>query len=418
MSVYFYLSIVTIIIGVLVSLFRLKTPVNPIVAFAGPWFIVLVYSVSLDRLPIASNKTYQIIFYGLLSFILGVFVLDIFQRKITVNVKKERVTELNKKIVYFLIFVSIIFYLKNLLFFYTRGVFGLDQIIAAIQSGNGPNNPVFLSDWIVLPSLYAIGASVISSWVLGDKDKKLLFTTVVMYLLAGLSTGSKTLMVLLLVFLLVAIMVTGEVKLNFKKSVAILLVVASIYLVFLVTANSRNQFSNDLTKYELGIPPRMFQIWSDKLEGTNLMGYGEASLAGLLQSIVPIAKRIAPFIDFSHFDTIYDWTISTDSTWVNPGTNIPANAYVSCFYFFYLDFRVIGVFTFSFITGAISAILYNLARKQNIGIYLSIYIVFFYQLLYSFIRSNFSIVGWALAFLYLYLFWKKGSKKKVVFKLL
>lgn len=411
MSVYFYLSIVTIIIGILVSLFRLKTPVNPVVAFAGPWLIILVYSVSLRGIPIASSETYQLIFYGLLSFILGTFVSDIFQQKITIKRQKE--TKINKTLTYFLIIVACIFHAKNLLFFYSRGIFGLDQIISAIQTGGGPSNSPILRDWVVLPSQFAISASVISSWVLGDKDKKLLTATILVFILAGLSTGSKTTMILPLIFLIVAIILTGEVKFDFKKSIAILSIIASIYFIFLIAAYSRNQIENNLTKYELGIPPRMLQIWIDRLKGTNLVGYGEASLSGLLQPIVSIIAKVFPFLDFSHFNQVYDWTISTDSTWVYPGTYLPANAYVSCFYFFYIDFRVTGVIVLSFITGAVSTIVHNLAKKQNTGIYLSIYSVIFYQLLYSFVRSNFVVIRWAYTFVYIFLLWKKYSKKEV-----
>lgn len=258
----------------------------------------------------------------------------------------------------------------------------------------------------MLPSQFVISASVISSWVLGDKDKKLLTATILMFILAGLSTGSKTTMILPLIFLTVAIILTGEVKFDFKKSIAILSIIASIYFIFLIAAYSRNQVENNLTKYELGIPPRMLQIWIDRLKGTNLVGYGEASLSGLLQPIVSIIGKFFPFLDFSHFNQVYDWTISTDSTWVYPGTYLPANAYVSCFYFFYIDFRVAGVIVLSFITGATSTIFYNLAKNQNAGIYLSIYSVIFYQLLYSFVRSNFVVIRWAYTFV-------KYSKKEV-----
>ena len=412
MSIYFYLSIVTIIVGILVSLFRLKTPVNPIVAFAGPWFIVLVYSVSLHGIPIASSETYQLIFYGLLSFVSGTLVLDIFQQKITIKQKKA---ELNKGITYFLIIIVCAFYTKNLLFFYSRGIFGLDQIISTIQAGSGPSNSPILRDWIVLPSQYAIGASVISSWVLGDRDKKILLATVLMFLLAGLSTGSKTTMILLLIFFMVGIILTGEISFDFKKSITILAIIASIYFVLLIVASSRNQVENDLTKYEMGISPRMLQIWIDRLKGTNLVGYGEASLAGFLQPIVLTLSKIFPFLDFSHFAQVYDWTISTDTTWVYPGTYIPANAYVSAFYFFYVDFRVVGIITFSFIAGVFATVFHNLARKQNTGICLSIYMVVFYQLLYSFVRSNFVVIRWAYTFVYIFLLWRKCSKKEVLF---
>ncbi len=62
------------------------------------------------------------------------------------------------------------------------------------------------------------------------------------------------------------------------------------------------------------------------------------------------------------------------------------NAYVSCFFYFYLDFGIIGVMLGSFVFGKISSIFYNLLIKNKSLLSILIYMIILQCIIDSFIR--------------------------------
>ena len=232
-----------------------------------------------------------------------------------------------------------------------------------------------------------------------------------MVLLASVSTGSKNSILMIFIFIIVGILLRNK-NFNFSwKSfflVTLLVIVAVIAMIIL--SNARGQLSNHLVQYEMGISPRMFEIWTGEISSNKIYGYGEASLMGFLYPLYHLFSFIYNALGFNHLREIYMLIQSTDSQWVNPSPIIKANAYVSWFFFFYLDFRMFGIIFFSFLSGLISNVIFNLAKTLRSKFYISLYMVVFFQLLLTNIRFEIANEAGALSFLYLFILWKWGEE--------
>ncbi len=113
-------------------------------------------------------------------------------------------------------------------------------------------------------------------------------------------------------------------------------------------------------------------------------------------------------------ETMYEWNMMTDTTWVWPGKNITANAYVSLFWFFYIDGRMIGIILGMFIFGFIlSRSYYNVIAKHHSASAGSVYCCLLYCALFSFVRFQFSITRIALGLVFVMFFAYKMVPKEM-----
>lgn len=410
MNIYVFLCFFLCFFTIIVSILLTKSVINPIIPVAIVWIIVIYNSVTLNKLVLASNYIYGYIFWGLLSFMIGsilFFKIDIFQTSILKN--KEKLS-IRKSLIYILFAICILFYLRNILVLHRSGVVGYESTITSLQSGldlGYSNIDALISYYVVNPCRYAIPAVTITEYFYGNKEKLLLGLTIIMLVLNSISTGSKSVMMLFFLFLIIAMLIKNNIfKFSFKKYVAVLLSIFIAIFLFQILASARGQAQGGLVQYELGISPRMFEIWLGEVNSRNIYGFGEATLMGFLYPIVHTLGAFLPLFDFLHINNIYSLIQQTDSVWVYPGPAIKANAYVSAFWFFYLDFRIWGIILYSFITGVVASIVFKYSSIAQNKLWISIYMIIFYQLIFSFVRFGLTTEAGALAFLYIFLLWK------------
>lgn len=117
------------------------------------------------------------------------------------------------------------------------------------------------------------------------------------------------------------------------------------------------------------------------------------------------------FVFLPSVSGIYDLIRATDSEWqIITSQSINANAYVSIFWFFYVDGRVLGMISGLFTYGAYMAhSVADIEKKLNIK-NLCIFAFLLQGLVWSFIRFSFSNIYYAIAFLFLiFVVLKKGK---------
>ena len=99
--------------------------------------------------------------------------------------------------------------------------------------------------------------------------------------------------------------------------------------------------------------------------------------------------------------------------YISIGWQARANAFATMFYFFYLDFRYLGVFAesliFGFVSGFIELRTYINENMKTIAFYLLLSQAVFK----SFIRWEFTVGSYVMSFLYLYLLFSKVKIKFV-----
>lgn len=291
------------------------------------------------------------------------------------------------------------------------GISGYGATINWLQSGYDleySGIEQILMYYLVEPSQFAIPAVVVTEYLFGKKDKKLMALTIIMVILASVSTGSKNSILMIFVFFVVGLMLhSRNSHFNWKKIYLVTFLVILAIVVMAWLSNARGQLNNHLVQYEMGISPRMFEIWSTQVSANKIFGYGEASLIGFLYPLYHLFSPLYNALGFNHLREIYTLIQNTDSQWVNPSPIIKANAYVSWFFFFYLDFRIFGVILYSFLSGLISDIIFKFARSMNNKFYISMYMIIFFQLILTYIRFEIASEAGALSFLYLFILWKR-----------
>ena len=412
MSIFVWASLAFCIVAALISIVLSKSIINPMIPISFVWFIVILNSITLTNLIPASGRIYGIILTGLLSFSIGVVITS--KNKFLVYSGICRRVSIRTNIVYLFLIISILFYIRNIVMLRGSGISGYEETINGLQNGYNlgySGIEQVLMYYLVEPSQLAIPAVVVTEYLFGEKNNKMLGLTIVMVLLASVSTGSKNSILMIFIFIIVGILLRNK-NFNFSwKSfflVTLLVIVAVIAMIIL--SNARGQLSNHLVQYEMGISPRMFEIWTGEISSNKIYGYGEASLMGFLYPLYHLFSFIYNALGFNHLREIYMLIQSTDSQWVNPSPIIKANAYVSWFSFFYLDFRMFGIIFFSFLSGLISNVIFNLAKTLRSKFYISLYMVVFFQLLLTNIRFEIANEAGALSFLYLFILWKWGEE--------
>ena len=155
----------------------------------------------------------------------------------------------------------------------------------------------------------------------------------------------------------------------------------------------------------------MFDYWAQGVDARNLLGYGIASLNGFIFPFLYLLKNGLGLQFPKHWLSIYQLILSTDSQWTTitiSGTR--ANAYVSLFWYFYVDGRCAGVFLGSMLYGLLMSNSFSsVIKKPNIKT-ICMYSFLLQGLLFSFIRMQTSNLYYAMAIVYIGLVLFKRKK--------
>jgi len=163
--------------------------------------------------------------------------------------------------------------------------------------------------------------------------------------------------------------------------------------------------------YYGSIPPVMLDIWSKVVDERGVVGFGLASLNGFLSPFLYAFKILLgteglPFYWGKIVELIYE----TDSVWVQTSSLSPSNAYVSLFWFFYLDGRIFGVIVGMFLYGFFSRRVFQRHNQREGQYNLCVLLLWIQGLLFSGVRFQFAVMPYALAFIYIGLLF--GDRKK------
>lgn len=401
-----------------------KNIVNPVTVFSGLWGAVILFSFfGFYTMQVASNRTYILFFIGTVMFVFGYYFNKLFLSKYRYRIATKKISNINVVAIprygmmYGLTIVCIIFtLLKWINLIQQAGTLNLGTIQAMLQSGEYESNSSSIinaiSNLIISPVAFAIPAVTAADFWFGKRDRKLLALTILLTIINMLSSANRTNFMMLFIYLvLVAYMKIAQKNKNIlekqkkqkkkiRKYIKYLIVFGILAFVIMTMSRGSRLFRN--IYLNIAMPPRMFEIWADKIETQHVYGYGIASLLGLFYTIFYIIKNMFGLEKIPNIiQTIYDWTMLTDKQWVWPGDKITANAYVSLFWFFYLDARTIGIIVGSFIFGIVASKSYLEAMsKSSNAKNIAYYCIIFYAILFSFVRLQFTLSKYVLALIF------------------
>lgn len=410
-----------------------KIILNPITVFCGIWMVILFLStLGYYTMDVASENTFMIMTFGIVFYIIGYYVNKLLLNKwhIALNGKTRISIDKNCKAVprynllYFLLILCILFSLFNFVNVVRQvGIFSLGMVQTLLQSGDYDSNynaiMGALSVLIVAPVSFAIPAITAVDFWYGKRDRKLLGLTIVLLVVRMLSSANRTGFILFFVYLIVTAIIylyhhkrrnlindstKPSMARKIRKYIFGLAIFGSLAFILMTMSRGSKLFKN--IYLDLAMPPRMFEIWAETIEKNDVHGYGIGSFLGFVYPIFYFLKnllRLGKLPDI--VQAMFDWTLLTDSSWVWPGRNIKANAYVSLFWFFYLDGRFLGVLIGSFIFGMIASRSFtNVVSREHSARQVATYCLIFYSILYSFVRFQFTLYKFALAVVFVMFF--------------
>lgn len=427
MQIYIYLMIAVFVIIAVYVVCKEKCFANPVFCFNMVWTAVFYYSFVNVYVVTPLTTTYILIFSGVLLFDIGFFLAKTKIKHIRLGnsllspfkgqfVLRYRIFYISLCLCILYYFSSFIFLLKNV------GSFNLASAMRYINASESLSEKSrllnFLNTLFINPfSFIAPIIAAVDYW-LGKKDKIVLFGTLVMLLLRLLSSGNRlSFLVVFIYFILIAELLNNEIfaytenfkKMKKKRKRIVIVALAVAVIVFFITTISRGyEIKHNLT-INLAIPMRLFEIWSNSLDEASQYAYGLSSLQGFIYPLFYILKNSIGLPIPNLVMVVYDTIQSTVTQSVNAGTYLH-NAYVSAFWFFYYDFRVLGVLLGSFVFGYISNRIYIRAKKYRNCKIVAMYCVFINSILMSYGNLSFSNISTGVGIiLILFVLYKKRT---------
>lgn len=184
-----------------------------------------------------------------------------------------------------------------------------------------------------------------------------------------------------------------------RRLILVISIAAISFLGWFSISRAGHLFYKNLYLY-FSMQPYMFNVWANIVDDIGIMGYSEASFNGFSFVVLYIIKNLLN-LDFpTHWEAIYKIIRETDSQWqVITNTFTRANAYVTAFWFFYLDGRLWGIIIGMFYYGVYVAHSFVEAVKYTNIKTVCIFSFILQGVLWSFIRFPFSNIYYAVSYI-------------------
>lgn len=434
-----YIGVFFCIAMATIAIITEKKIFNPLTVFGVLWMLILgLSSLRLFNLRVASEETYSIILSGICAYAVGYYLIRIFigNKSFVLNTarysNKEVIYLLRYKLLYILGGVCILFYLYDfsIVFSYLLKGNSLGYIRELAQDSNSViyssrsaiENAVRVL--LVTPFVMALQPLVAVDFWIGKRDKKLIIINIIIITLRVVTDGSRVLIIYLLLHLLVAYQFTDSKHLKkatviSKKKVKQVMLILGIsvmggYALYKTTLSRSGENFVRYLYYYFSMEPYMFETWSNIVDSAGIKGYGLASINGFLFAFFYVVKNFLGLSNYpEYWYNIYSLIGATDSQWqVIAGDATIANAYVSIFWFLYLDGGVTGIIIGMSIYGMICAKTYLNAKNKKTAKSICVYSIILQGVCFSFVRLQFADIYYAIAVLFILIF----AYKKVIIK--
>lgn len=387
-----------------------KKVFNPLTVMCGIWSVILfLSSFCLFDLTQASINSYLVLAVGVIFFSIGFFV-RYYKRKSIKLILGSKTScsditfELRDNIVWALLIFTLIFELahagQSISILLSGG--SLDNVLSAVrdnaQNVRGTITNV-INNLIVGPFKFAIFP--ICAYNIANKQNKIMTFFILLLLGIGvISSGGRVFIIYLIVGLCVSFTLSPNDEKDLikkiitskkqKKRFISLLVIIFLAFIFLSKSRSGSKLLQHMYLY-FSMQPIMFETWAKTISDRGLYGYGLGSLNGFTFHILYIIKNVFKIPFPGHWLQVFNSIISVDTNWQPITTyGLPANAYVSAFWYFYLDARLLGIVIGSFIWGwACSSVFKNTIRKRDMKS-VCIYTIILFSVVDSYVRIRFA----------------------------
>lgn len=385
-----------------------KNYIHPVVYFFGIFCIPLLFSIIdfYDSMIEISNTTIWILALGMFGFAVGTmpnirFRLGIFGGK-TGNDQK---LVYRKKIIYAVLAISFVFNLfmsLTTIGFLFKG-YAYSSIRDLMFGYSGATETFFkttflstFNSWISAPCTYLIASIA----VLEVFEKKMpLWMHVIMLLDVGMyifATGGR---LIVLTILLQAFFLLQYYKIELPKKmkkkilkIGILLVLGLLVMTVYRTKESDINSKNVSSIYSyFNIPIPILSVWVEKAKESGIYGYGMGFCNGIMEIATYIFRKVGIIIQ--PYEIVSEQLYLPQTKWLQIYQGHWYNAFCTLFYYFYVDFRLPGVFLESMIFGMICKRYYRKSCLMQNKKYLPAYLTILQVITMAFIRWQFGTLA-------------------------
>lgn len=403
-----------------------KSVVNPLTTFGAVWFVVLLCSLTFPRFTKPKDDIYVYDICGILAFGLGYLLSAIRKKRKKFKIGKHKLfgyascSVPRRNALYVVCVICILASMYDLYLIVSHtGSLASAAIKAYLQTFTMQKSSWLNAFYFLLtePLSIAVPVIAISNYVYGNKDKKLLILSVILVIVRSITKSTRNSLLMVLVYFFVGaveyIRINGKgAKLKRfakkKKKQLILTAILGIVLFVYMTIARGLKITENLW-IDFALPPRLFEIWKEEVDSQKIVGYGFASLQGFIFPIFYVLKNIFKIPLPHNIEIINDLITRTDTVFVWPGERITANAYVSCFWFLYLDGRIWGIIIGAFLLGVFTSQMYKELRYNSSEKVFTMYCFVFNFVVFSMVRVQFTSVSFALGMLYALLLYQRKS---------
>lgn len=373
----FYIIILLMALICLFSYFCIEKKVtSPAFIFSFEWLIfVFFYHFNGLGYNEVSEKTYAIIMVGVLSYVFGAAIVKnkrirYVEPEFLENKKNSDATAYNVYLLYTLLGIALLYC-----------VWKFSQMGIALVSGNMNFGAVRLTwlgegglqnareetiyNCLILPGLYTNIIVAALNFSLNKVHKIQTIMTAICVALVVLFSGARMILIDIIVAVFFGVLLAKRrFSINISKKRKFILIFACVALLIALERITQerqgaNIFQVAIGNFTLSIPLLDYVVKMS--EANHDITYGMISIRGIMSLPLIILAMIG--IDL--------WPIQykTLSKYTNPffpiGRSTVANAYVTTFFYFWLDGRWIGVVVMSIIFGALTQKIYYKAKTAD-----------------------------------------------------
>lgn len=420
---------------------KYKYKLNPLFVFATLWAVIFILSkLRLYYLKDADEWVYFVILIGIFSFGSGYILASKFLKLKRVvlhtesfQVRANIIKEPRYMLIYILAAVVLCFYIRDLVNIFSS--LSLVGMLAQIRSMAQDSQSILYEGrstfekaariLILQPFVMALQPIVaIEFWTKSRRRWLLLAMDISIVVLRMFTDGSRGMLMYLGMhfFLIFTVLDKGERSSiaeiyekyiqNSKKAKFFMRLILLIFgIVFIVSTMSRSgeRFWRNLYYY-FSMQPSLMTTWIDEISH---YGYGMASLNGFVYPIIYFIKNTFGIQSYPTYwyENIFMLISSTDQQWVTiTNENTFANAYVSVFWFPYLDGNIIGEILIMFLYGMIAGFMYKNVMRNRSAKSVCLYSYFMQSIIMSYVRFQYASETYALGLVFLYFILYKNKR--------
>ena len=413
MNIYVWLLIILFILTFLFTKKKYRSFINPAIFFCGIWIVItgLASFRWLDMYP-SSDEVQFLILIGVCFFIIGAWG-SYLSRNITIKCsgKLPKATLIIRyRLLEILACCCIAYYIPSMIISLMSMINGLslNDVRSIIQDGEystGFRN--FIPNFVILPISVALEPlAAVDSWF-GKRNKCFIILILALVLVRTLGDGGRTPFFNVIMYFAVGFFLstTNKKKNNFtkkenkkdKKKIKRILILGVGMLFIFSLMRASGTLIRKLYFY-FSMSPVLLKYWKEYVDSAKWRTYGVTSFNGIFYFFDYFRKNLTGTEYTRIIKQSYDLIHATDSNWIKIAPQTTANAYVSCFWFFYIDGGILGVVILSMIYGFLTGrIYYRLMIQGNNIRSITTYLLLFQGIFFSFIRFPFAKVYYCIA---------------------